>query len=64
MPHNPIKVMWQVLSSTGDVVWSTTEEHPPPYTWWPDLFLNLDSWDVPTLESQGEGYLKCGGQGS
>ena len=26
--HDPTKVTWQVLSATGDVAWSTTEEHP------------------------------------
>ena len=58
-PHNPTKVTWQVLSATGDVAWSTTEEHPP-YTWWPDLVFDLcklavglDTWDIPTLETQG-----------
>ena len=60
-PHNPTKVTWQVLSATGDVAWSTTEEHLP-YIWWPDLVFDLcklvvglDSWDIPTLETQGEG---------
>ena len=50
---------WQVLSATG-IVWSTTEEHPP-YIWWPDLVFDLcklvvglDSWDIPTLKTQGE----------
>ena len=52
-PHNPTKVTWQVLSATGDVAWSTTEEHLP-YTWCLDLVINLcklaagiDSWDIP-----------------
>ena len=65
-PHNPTKVTWQVLSATGDVAWSTTEEHPP-YTWWPSIVFDLcklaaglDSWDIPTLEKEGEGLPKCG----
>ena len=51
-PHNPTKVTWQVLSATGDVAWSTTEEHHcdvawstteehQPYIWWPDLVFDL-----------------------
>jgi hypothetical protein len=66
-PHNPTKVTWQVLSVTGDVVCSSTEEHPP-YTWCLDLVFDLckltkglDSWDISSLETQGEGLLKCGG---
>ena len=39
-PNNPTKVTWQVLSATGDVAWSTTEEHLP-YTWWGDLVFDL-----------------------
>ena len=65
-PHNPTKVTWQVLSATGDVACSTTEEHLP-YTWWLDLVFNLcklagglDSWDIPTLETQGKGVHRCG----
>ena len=56
-PHNPTKVTWQVLSATGDVAWSTTEEHPP-YIWWPDLVFDLcdlavglDFWGVAALET-------------
>ena len=62
-PHNPTKVTWKVFSATGDVAWSTTEEHPP-YIWWLDLVFDLcelvadlDSSDIPTLETQGEGYF-------
>ena len=56
IPHNTTKVTWQVLSATGDVAWSTTEEHLP-YTWWGDLVF--DSWDIPTLETQREELPEC-----
>ena len=66
-PHNPTKVTWQVFSATGDVAWSTTEEHLP-HIWWLDLVFDLcklavsiDSWDISTLATQGEGLPKCGG---
>ena len=59
---------WQVLSATGDVAWSTTEENPL-YTWWPDLVFDLcklvaglDSWNILTLETQAEGLPEYGGQ--
>ena len=65
-PHNPTKVNWQALSVTGDVAWSTTEEHSP-YTWWLDLVFDLCklavglvSWDITTPETQWEGLPKCG----
>ena len=68
-PHNPTKMTWQVLSATGDVAWSTTEEHPP-FIWWLDLVFDLsklavglDSWYIPTLETKG-GLSECGGQGT
>ena len=50
-----------------DVAWSTTEEHQP-YIWWPDLVFDLcklaaglDSWDIPTLETQGQRIPKFRG---
>ena len=66
-PHNPTKVTWPVLSATGDVACSSTEEHLP-YTWWLDLVFDLckleaglDSCNIPTLEMQGEGLPEFGG---
>ena len=52
-PHNPTRVTWQVLSATGAIAWSTTEEHLP-YTWWGDLVFDLCKLAVgldPTLET-------------
>ena len=56
-PYNPTKVTWQVLSATGDVAWSTTEEHLH-CIWWPDLafdicdlLMGLDYWGVPARET-------------
>uniref|UniRef100_A0A8C9CTT0 MLV-related proviral Env polyprotein-like n=1 Tax=Peromyscus maniculatus bairdii TaxID=230844 RepID=A0A8C9CTT0_PERMB len=52
-PHMVKKITWQVISQTGDVVWSTTAQHAPN-TWWPDLtpkicdlVARLDTWDIP-----------------
>ena len=66
-PRNPTKVTWQVLSATGAVAWSTTEEHLP-FTCWLDLVFDLcklavgfDSCYMPTLETQQEMLPECGG---
>ena len=63
-PHSPTKVIWQVLSTTADVAWSITEEHPP-YTWWPDLVFvicklaaGLDSWGYPYPRDTGGGITR------
>ena len=57
---NPTKVTWQALSVTRDVAWSTTEEYLS-YIWRSDLVLDvcklaagLDSWNISTLETQGD----------
>lgn len=54
--HAPQNLTWQVISQTGDVVWSISKT-APPWTWWPTvtpdvchLVVGLDSWDV--LNSQ------------
>lgn len=56
-PHAPQRLEWQVLSATGDVVWSTTHT-APPWTWWPSLTpdicqlaARLETWDIPTITS-------------
>ena len=65
--HNLSKVTFQVLSATGAVAWSTTEEHLP-FTCWLDLVFDLcklavgfDSCYMPTLETQQEMLPECGG---
>lgn len=52
-PHTPMKLTWQVMSQTGDIVWSITSIHAP-LTWWPpltpslcDLIAGLENWDIP-----------------
>lgn len=54
-PHAPKKLTWQVVSATGDAVWSTTHTAPPG-TWWPSLHpdvcqlvAGLDTWDIPDI---------------
>lgn len=53
-PHIPKQLTWQVLSQTGEVIWSTTGLHAPN-TWWPtltpdfcQLAAGLEEWDIPT----------------
>lgn len=78
-PHQPQRLTWQVLSQTGDVVWSTSHT-VPPWTWWPQLFPDLcelaagiDTWDiaeidprerVPSCQSGKCPCLSSGGIGS
>uniref|UniRef100_A0A8D2B6A5 Envelope protein n=1 Tax=Sciurus vulgaris TaxID=55149 RepID=A0A8D2B6A5_SCIVU len=57
-PHAPQRLTWQVLSQTGDIIWSTTGEKPL-WAWWPSLtpdicalVAGLDNWDIPTLTSE------------
>uniref|UniRef100_A0A8D2D053 Envelope protein n=1 Tax=Sciurus vulgaris TaxID=55149 RepID=A0A8D2D053_SCIVU len=57
-PHAPQRLTWQVLSQTGDIIWSTTREKPL-WAWWPSLtpdtcalVAGLDNWDIPTLTSE------------
>lgn len=57
-PHAPQRLTWQVLSQTGDIIWSTTKENPL-WAWWPSLtpdicalVAGLDNWDIPTLTSE------------
>lgn len=57
-PHVPRKLTWQVLSQTGEVIWSTSQV-APPYMWWPtltpdfcQLVADLDSWDIPNADPQ------------
>lgn len=52
-PHMPKQLTWEVLSQTGDVVWTITQTHAPN-TWWPsltpkicDLIVGSDIWDIP-----------------
>nr|KAF6292318.1 hypothetical protein mPipKuh1_009758 [Pipistrellus kuhlii] len=54
-PHTPRRLTWQVLSQTGDTVWSITKESPPG-TWWPSLtpdtcalMAGLEGWDTPDI---------------
>lgn len=54
-PHTPKQLTWQVLSQTGDIIWSITGSYPPN-TWWPhlypkicDLMTGLETWDIPSL---------------
>ena len=53
-PHLPKQLTWQILSQTGEVVWSITGLHTSG-TWWPtltpdfcQLAAGLDEWDIPT----------------
>lgn len=55
-PHLPKQLTWQVLSQTGEVVWSITGLHTPG-AWWPtltpdfcQLAAGLDEWDIPTAD--------------
>lgn len=57
-PHTPMKLTWQILSQTGDTIWSLTENHAVG-TWWPQLtpdFCQLMAgaynWDIVTQEAQ------------
>lgn len=52
-PNAPQRLTWQVLSQTGEVVWSISKVAPPG-TWWPDMTLDLcllmaglETWDIP-----------------
>lgn len=55
--HTPMKLTWQILSQTGNTVWSLTENHAVG-TWWPQLtpdFCQLAAgaynWDIVTQEA-------------
>lgn len=57
-PQQPQQLVWQVLSQTGNVVWSISHT-APPWTWWPqlspdlcELAIGLDNWDVPEVDPQ------------
>uniref|UniRef100_A0A8C6CUE7 Envelope glycoprotein n=1 Tax=Moschus moschiferus TaxID=68415 RepID=A0A8C6CUE7_MOSMO len=39
-PHAPKQLTWQVLTSGGDVIWSTTKTAPVG-SWWPNLYPDL-----------------------
>lgn len=56
-PHQPIQQTWQVLSGTSEVVWETTSDLYPPWTWWPSLYpdlcqlaAGLGNWDIPITD--------------
>uniref|UniRef100_A0A8C9CAV5 Envelope protein n=1 Tax=Phocoena sinus TaxID=42100 RepID=A0A8C9CAV5_PHOSS len=51
-PHLPQHLTWQVISQTGDVIWSVSHT-AAPWTWWPDLFpdvcklaIGAPNWDT------------------
>uniref|UniRef100_A0A8C9CUE3 Envelope protein n=1 Tax=Phocoena sinus TaxID=42100 RepID=A0A8C9CUE3_PHOSS len=51
-PHLPQRLTWQVISQTGDVIWSVSNI-APPWTWWPNLFpdvcklaIGAPGWDL------------------
>lgn len=59
-PHLTRNLTWQVISQTGDIIWSITGMHTPN-TWWPSLHPDLcklvsklDSWDLLTGEIKGK----------
>ncbi|XP_066877628.1 uncharacterized protein [Kogia breviceps] len=39
-PHLPQRLTWQVISQTGDIIWSVSHT-AAPWTWWPDLFPDV-----------------------
>ncbi|XP_036054424.1 uncharacterized protein LOC118590776 [Onychomys torridus] len=54
-PHQVKRLIWQVISQTGETIWSTTANHAP-HTWWPpltpdicQLVAGLDAWDIAHL---------------
>ena len=54
-PYQPAKLIWSLVSTlTGEQVLSINSQSHPPYTWWPDLVLDLcqlatglDTCDIP-----------------
>ncbi|XP_055290574.1 MLV-related proviral Env polyprotein-like isoform X3 [Moschus berezovskii] len=74
-PHQPVKVTWKLQNGlTGEILNSTTENHPPN-TWWPILYFNLKdliegaTWTGGLFQVNGfwacPGYMRnwktCGG---
>nr|XP_045016608.1 TIMELESS-interacting protein isoform X1 [Jaculus jaculus]XP_045016609.1 TIMELESS-interacting protein isoform X1 [Jaculus jaculus]XP_045016611.1 TIMELESS-interacting protein isoform X1 [Jaculus jaculus] len=54
-PHAPQRLTWQVISQTGDVIWSISKD-APPWSWWPPLYpdlcqlaAGLETWDIPEV---------------
>lgn len=59
-PHAPQQMAWEISNPMGQVVWKIHRTHTPG-AWWPSLtpdlcqlFMGLDTWDIPDQENQNK----------